>query len=327
LAKVSEENVVQDAKDLGVLLAQVVSQENARVSRGGYSPQQLVFGKGARVPESLCEEDATNDMGLQERLEPSPDEDTAAAAIRKACFLRDEARKLLIYSDSKERLKRAIKAPEHKARDFFRGQCVYVWRRAQKRAHRKPGAPLRDRWCGPGIVILSEPGVVWVAIQHRVWRCSPEQVRNATQAEALGAELISQELLRQALTAVKGTTKSSNNTAVDVSDEVPRPETPADAPDDPIDRTEREALELHREQALRSAEAAVKTEPGVPAMARTIDPPPGLLWSPASREGMARSPAGSRIEGLERSPQPDRSGDEVKKRRLFEERVRTWPRP
>jgi hypothetical protein len=174
---------------------------------------------------------------------------------------------------------------------------VYVWRRAQKRAHRKPGAPLRDRWCGPGIVILSETGVVWVAIQHRVWRCSPEQVRNATQAEALGAELISQELLRQALTAVKGTTKSSNNTAIEVSDEVLEPEPPAEAADDPIHRTEREARELHREQALRNAEVAVKIEPGVQATTPTFDPPPGLSWSPASREGTARSPAGSRVGG------------------------------
>jgi hypothetical protein len=180
LAKACEGNVVQDSRDLSTLLTQVLSQTNARVSRGGYSPHQVVFGKGARVLEALCEEGATNDLGLQERFEPSPDEVTAAAAFRKACFLGEEARKVLVHSDFNERIKRAIKAPKHTAKDFFKGQWVYVWRRAQKRAYRKPGAPLRDRWCGPGIVILAEPGLVWVAIQHRVWRCSPEQVRSAT---------------------------------------------------------------------------------------------------------------------------------------------------
>jgi hypothetical protein len=119
LAKACEENVVQDTRDLATLLAHVLSQKNARVSRGGYSPQQLVFGKGARVPEALCEEDVTNDLGLQERLEPSPDEDTAASAFRKACFLREEARKLLIYSDSNERIKRAIKAPPARCQRFL----------------------------------------------------------------------------------------------------------------------------------------------------------------------------------------------------------------
>jgi hypothetical protein len=56
----------------------------------------------------------------------------------------------------------------------------------------------------------------------------------------------------------------------------------------------------------------------VPAITPALDPPPGLSWSPSHREDLARSPAGSRVEGSERSPHPDRSDDEVKKRRLFE---------
>ena len=58
---------------------------------------------------------------------------------------------------------------------------------------------MRDRWCGPGVVILQEKGTVWVGVKNRIWKCNPDQVRGATNPEALGAELLQREHLSKLL--------------------------------------------------------------------------------------------------------------------------------
>lgn len=44
----------------------------------------------------------------------------------------------------------------------------------------------RDRWIGPGLVILQEGRMVWVGMGRRTWKCNVDQVRAATHPEALG---------------------------------------------------------------------------------------------------------------------------------------------
>ena len=50
--------------------------------------------------------------------------------------------------------------------------------------HREDSIPhLRDRWVGPGIVVTSNNGTVYVGMRTRLWRCSPEQLRPALPGE------------------------------------------------------------------------------------------------------------------------------------------------
>ena len=60
----------------------------------------------------------------------------------------------------------------------------------------------RDRWVGPGVVLMQHGNTVWIAMRARLWKCSTEQVRHATSLESRGAEIMNdpavQQLIREA---------------------------------------------------------------------------------------------------------------------------------
>ena len=98
---------------------------------------------------------------------------------------------------ARERLRSAGKAQLHRDRNFHRGQWVYVWRRDLRGARYRTGGPSLSRWVGPGLVALQDGTTVWVSMRGRLWKCACEQIREATNHESLGAELLTHDHLRQ----------------------------------------------------------------------------------------------------------------------------------
>ena len=72
---------------------------------------------------------------------------------------------------------------------------MYVWRKVKGRA--KTHVLQRDRWVGPGAVVWQNGQTVWVAMRSRLWKCSSIQVRIATRAESLGAELLDEASFKE----------------------------------------------------------------------------------------------------------------------------------
>ena len=62
-------SIIDNLDDLQSILSYMVVCKNQRYSRAGFSPAQLVFGRGLRVPEEL----------LSDRLESTPGRQTTAA--------------------------------------------------------------------------------------------------------------------------------------------------------------------------------------------------------------------------------------------------------
>ncbi|OLQ04125.1 hypothetical protein AK812_SmicGene12846 [Symbiodinium microadriaticum] len=191
--------VLQNWEDLDDYLHEMISVKNRWLSRGGVSPTQLVFGRLPRVPGDLLSDDHTGLMALHDALEDPFGTDQASTEFRRRMGIRERARQATMTQASREAVQRAVKASTHQTRRFHPGQWVYCFRRG------RPGDPLhpRDRWVGPGLVVVANNSTVYVGMRTRLWRCSPEQLRLAHPAEEMGQQLASDpglsELLRRVL--------------------------------------------------------------------------------------------------------------------------------
>ena len=142
--------------------------------------------------------------------------DEAAGEYRRRHQIRERARQLAMQQDSTDAIKAATKAAPHQDRPLRPGQWVYVFRRA--RANQE--LHLRDRWVGPGIVVLVNNSTVYVGMRSRLWRCSAEQLRPALSSEILGKDLASDPALSTLLRQVISGQRAG---AVDVAREGPPP--------------------------------------------------------------------------------------------------------
>ena len=232
------------------------------MNRGGTTPVQLVFGQLPRVPAELLSDDHPGLMALNDMQDDPSGSDQATAEFRKRMMIRERARQAIMSQASREAVQRAVKASTHHSRDFRAGQWVYVFRRG------RPGDPLhpRDRWVGPGLIILANNSTVYVGMRTRLWRCSPEQLRMAHPCEELGYHLAHDsgmgELLRQVLS---GTPKG----AVNVVREGPPDDSSLGAP---VDRSE-EGVMLPRPLPVPDELRSAPRDPAPPV-------PPGLLLPP-----------------------------------------------
>ena len=95
-----------------------------------------------------------------------------------------------------------------------------MWRRAVDRGNLKGPTVLRDRWVGPGLVIIQSGHTVWMAMGTRLWKCSTERLRRATRPEALGAEILDDQELGPILRIV---VQGDYNAGVEVIREGPPP--------------------------------------------------------------------------------------------------------
>ena len=93
---------------------------------------------------------------------------------------------------------------------------------AKRFARDRTGGPSLSRWVGPGLVALQNGTTVCVSMRGRLWKCAREQIREATNHESLGAELLTHDHSRQFLTDAPS--PQTLTEAVDVSAEWTREE-------------------------------------------------------------------------------------------------------
>lgn len=213
----SGQGCILDVRDLDELMNGITSAKNRWFARGGYTPTMLVFGELPRVPGELMSDDVPGILGLDDALQDLSGADEASAEFRRRHHIRERARQLAMEQNSKEAIHRAARAFTHQQVSWAPGQWVYVFRKGRQGQELHP----RDRWVGPGVVLLCNNSTVYVAMKSRLWRCGVGQLRAALPAEVLGRELASDpgltELLRQVTSGV-------HTGAVDVSREGPPPQ-------------------------------------------------------------------------------------------------------
>ena len=212
----SGRTLIHNFNDLDEMLSSLTSSKNNWLNRGGFTPSQLVFGQMVRLPGELLADDELALQGCLDAHEDPLQVDEAAGEFRRRFQIRERARQLALQQDAKEAIKQSSRAAVHQDRHWAPGQWVYVYRRA--RANQE--LHLRDRWVGPGVIVLVNNNTIYVGMRSRLWRCAAEQVRPALPSEILGRELASDPGLASLLHQV---ISGSQAGAVDVAREGPPP--------------------------------------------------------------------------------------------------------
>ena len=293
-------------EELDEYLATLTSVKNRWYSRGGYTPTSLVFGELPRVPDELLSDDHPGLCGLDDALQDPHGADEASREYRRRHEIRERARQAAMEQTSREAVHRAVKASTHQPQSWAPGQWVYVFRRGRPNQELHP----RNRWVGPGVVLLANNRIVYVAMRTRLWRCAPEQLRPALPAEVLGRELATDpgiaELVRQVTSGIK-------TGAVDVAREGSPP------PDDastPIERVEGAG-----QVQLSEADAP---ERGMPSMAEPVQVPSAPELVPAVPPGLVQSSSPPRPRAPS-DPWPDAHSPRPVSRQITEEEPAAEP--
>ena len=210
--------VLETVSDLEEFVSALTSCKNQWYSRGGFSPLQLIFGHGPRVPHELLTDDGPGELGLADLHADPLDGDTPAAEFSKRFQIRQKARERAIQHDARDRVARAGRAKRHEIKNWNVGQWVYVWRQAAPSVRSTTSQILlpRSRWVGPGTVVLQHGSTVWVQVRARLWKCDTRQLRPALREEILGVQLAQESDLRELLQSVSPGVRAS---AVDVARE------------------------------------------------------------------------------------------------------------
>ena len=179
------DDVVVNSPEEYLLAAQVlVTQRNARVDRSGSSPDQRTFGRSIRLPGHMLSDDKVDAdlLGAQ-----------ASDPICRMWDLQDAASRACVTRRNVESCKRALRSRRRdwQSRPLDEGSWVFVWRTYDG----------EGGWYGPGLHLARRANnrSHWVNMGARLWKCSREQLRPATDEECLSAEVaacLSKEFLQ-----------------------------------------------------------------------------------------------------------------------------------
>ena len=148
--------------------------------RQGYSPFQWAFGRDPTWAQTLFDEE-------EEEINTSQDSTPDFVAM---LILQQKARALAEDTLLRTRVARAKHARTRRDRFFLPGDREAIWRAVK---HSQMGAQ-RATWLGPGTVLATETraerdgtrrpaSIVWIILNGRLYRCSPQQVRRRSLRE------------------------------------------------------------------------------------------------------------------------------------------------
>ena len=164
-------------------IVQTQSAKNSLLTEAGASPYQYVFGRNPRVPTDLLQD--APDLAASDAV-------TADPSCRQAHVVRQTARRAVLECQDDRALRAALRARPRVHREFQSGDWVYYWR-TQKSVD---GTRIEGgRWYGAAMVLGRVGRNLVVAHKRSIMRCSPEQLRPATDEESTVAAFPDNELL------------------------------------------------------------------------------------------------------------------------------------
>ena len=156
-------------------LCAAVQAKNCTLTRKGYTPYQLVYGRHPTFPD-LLDEEVDGNLSLRQSL-------TLDGEVARGDEMRAAARATLLRQDVREKLRRVLKRwPRGEEAEFSPGKVVffYVPKPKTARFRKDPGA-----WRGPAIVILKESTQrYFVSWRGRCLLVSAPNIRRASMAES-----------------------------------------------------------------------------------------------------------------------------------------------
>ncbi len=175
---------IETRHDMATSLAAALDAKNETVTRQGYSPNMLVFGKCLSYPELLADDD----------LDPI----TMAQAMDVDCEMarrskmRNQARQVLLREDVQQKLKRALqRRPASQDQVFIPGQVIYFYIPNMKPRYRQD----HGRWRGPAVVLVQESHQkYYVSWRGRCLLLAAPNMRPASQEESTAHGWIKDEM-------------------------------------------------------------------------------------------------------------------------------------
>ncbi|CAE7347138.1 RE1, partial [Symbiodinium microadriaticum] len=164
-------------------IVQTQSAKNSLLTEAGASPYQYVFGRNPRIPTDLLQD--TPHLAASDAVAADP-------SCRQAHVVRQTARRAVLECQDDRALRAALRARPRVHREFQSGDWVYYWR-TQKSLD---GTRIEGgRWYGAAMVLGRVGRNLVVAHKRSIMRCSPEQLRPATDEESTVAVFPDNELL------------------------------------------------------------------------------------------------------------------------------------
>ncbi|OLQ15715.1 Ankyrin-2 [Symbiodinium microadriaticum] len=208
-------------------LAEAIWAFNHREIIRGFSPAQHILGQAPDETGRFLPSGSDVHPNL---LVENPSGEFERAAARRA-----EAEKALAEWTAKQRIMRAQHSKHRPCFDFEPGELVYYWRcQESNKSRRQPGGK-HGRFLGPARILATESrqsedgtlrpgGAVWLVKGRSLLKCSPEQLRRATEREQLLEALATPTAGQTPWTFKAVANEIGGNKYEDISQEVPPPE-------------------------------------------------------------------------------------------------------
>ena len=205
-------------------LAEAIWAFNHREIIRGFSPAQHILGQAPDETGRFLPSGSDVHPNL---LVENPSGEFERAATRRA-----EAEKALAEWTAKQRIMRAQHSKHRPCFDFEPGELVYYWRcQETNKSRRQPGGK-HGRFLGPARILATESrqsedgalrpgGAVWLVKGRSLLKCSPEQLRRATEREQLLEALATPTEGQTPWTFKAVANEIGGNKYEDISQEVP----------------------------------------------------------------------------------------------------------
>ena len=174
LSRFDLERPIENLDQFDQALRACFQAKNSLVRHQGYSPEQIVLGKAAKLPASLTSDEDAPAHALADSEEPE------CEVFRRALETRTLARKTFLITDNDQAMRRALLRKSRPSSSAYSpGQLVMFW---VKKAN--PGRCEVGRWSGPAKIVFQEsPTSVWISYAERLFKRSPESLRPASMRE------------------------------------------------------------------------------------------------------------------------------------------------
>ena len=168
------EKPIESVEEFDQVLRACCQAKNALVRHEGYSPEQIVLGKSAKIPSSLTSDENMTSHAMADGEGPESD------AFRNALEIRTIAKKAFHLSDNDQAIRRALLRKScPNPSPYQPGQMVMFW---TKKAN--PGRRETGRWYGPAKVVFQEtPSAVWITYAERMFKRATESLRPVSMRE------------------------------------------------------------------------------------------------------------------------------------------------
>ena len=190
----------------------------------GFSPAQHVLGQAP--------DETGRYLTAGQGLPPDLPCENGSGEFARAVELRSEAEKAISEWQAQQRILRAKHSRHRPCYDYQPGELVFYWRcQDANKGRRQPGGK-HGRLLGPARILATESrrdesgnirpgGAVWLVKGRSLLKCSPEQLRQASEREELIEAMVSPSAMKVPWTYHMVAEEIGGNRYEDISAEVP----------------------------------------------------------------------------------------------------------